>query len=460
MRVLYYNWTPLELKQNGGGVSIYLYNLFLFLSTHATSIHPVFISSGYYYDNQQRAYITEREQCMGYENFTLVNSPIIAPHFSSYSVYRRHLHDATIIQLFRQFLIDYGPFDVIHFHSFEGLTTRVLQLKTEFPNTRFVHSIHDYGLFCPTVRFWSHDGRNCSLIQDNVHCYSCVRKELDHRYTDFLIARRMIDGCSHRMTLIDRIARKLKIFQNRLMLRQHDYFEDVRRQNIQMVNSYSDVELCVSRRVMDIAISHGLDTSKCLVSYIGTQAASFYQGQCRTPVDTPVLTILFMGSAAPEKGLRVLLDALERINPLHFSIALKVAVSTDDDSILQRIESLRSRLVSVIHYSGYTHRDFDQIMQDVNVGVVPPLWEDNLPQVAIEMMAHGIPVITSNHGGAQELNSHPVFHFSDSADLQRQIETICEHRHLLTDYWSYSSSLTTMEQHVHQLIDVYSHGLQ
>lgn len=457
MRVLYYNWTPIELKQEGGGVSIYLHNLLQFLSEHPCSVQPVFLSSGYYYDNQYRPYITERECYMGMENYCLVNSPIIAPHITSYSVYRRHLDDKVIIQLFRQFLIDHGPFDVIHFHSFEGLTTRVLQLKSEFPETLFIHTLHDYGLFCPTVRFWTHDAHNCALNTSLVRCHSCVRKELAHRYTDHLSVSRMIDGRPHRMTIVDRIIRIIKIQYTQIQYRLHDYFEDVRRLNIQMVNTYSDAELCVSRRVMDIATLQGVDSSKCIVSYIGTQAASSSLCHCRTATNTPVFTILFMGSGAPEKGLSVLLSALERMDSSQSSIVFKVAASIDDASILQRIESLRSRLAGVVHYNGYTHQDFGQIMQDVNLGVVPPLWEDNLPQVAIEMIAHGIPVVTSNHGGAQELNTHSVFFFTDSLNLQSKIEQIYIHRNLLNDYWSHSTPLTTMEQHVHQLVDIYSH---
>lgn len=455
MKVLYYNWTPLELPQTGGGVSVYLHNLIQYLSTHPSSIHPVFLSSGYYYDNQHHPYITERERCMGIENYCLVNSPIIAPHLASYSVYYRHLDDNVIIRLFRQFLLDHGPFDVIHFHSFEGLTTRVLQLKSEFPATLFVHTFHDYGLFCPTVRFWSHDSHNCAICRGPYHCHSCVSPELVHRYTDYLVPTRMIDGLPHRMTLGDRIARKFYILRNRFLFHRYDYFEAVRCQNVQMVNTYSDVELCVSRRVQDIATSHGIQSSRCQVSYIGTQAASSSLGRCRTSVDSPVFTILFMGSAVPEKGLGVLLDALHRVDPSQYAIVLKVAAATDDDAVIRRFDSVRSHLSGLIHYGGYTHQDFDQIMQDVNLGVVPSLWEDNLPQVAIEMIAHGIPVLASTHGGAQELNSYPDFLFADTSDLQLKIQKLCRHRPLLNEYWSHATPLTSMEQHVNQLIDIY-----
>ena len=61
-------------------------------------------------------------------------------------------------------------------------------------------------------------------------------------------------------------------------------------------------------------------------------------------------------------------------------------------------------------------------MEDVNLGIVPPLWEDNLPQVAIEMISNGIPVLTSMNGGAKELNSHVMFRFHTEKDLLEKIK--------------------------------------
>ena len=96
-------------------------------------------------------------------------------------------------------------------------------------------------------------------------------------------------------------------------------------------------------------------------------------------------------------------------------------------------------------------------MKDVNIAIVPPLWEDNLPQVAIELIANGIPVLTSSYGGAHELNSHSAFVFKDANDLQNKLLNIKEHRELLVEYWKNVKPLTTMSQHINNLIRVYRH---
>ena len=59
----------------------------------------------------------------------------------------------------------------------------------------------------------------------------------------------------------------------------------------------------------------------------------------------------------------------------------------------------------------------DAIISQMDVGLVPVMWEDNLPQVAIEMHARHVPLLTSDLGGAQELANFPemVFKAGDVA---------------------------------------------
>ena len=109
----------------------------------------------------------------------------------------------------------------------------------------------------------------------------------------------------------------------------------------------------------------------------------------------------------------------------------------------------------MIIYNGYTHADFPEIFKGVNLGVIPPVWEDNLPQVTIEMIANGIPVIASSNGGAKELNDHPAFVFKDKSDFISKLEDIYKKPSILTDYWKYSKKLTAMSDHINQLKEIY-----
>lgn len=440
---------------------VYLKNLFDYIATSLADICPVYLSSGYYYANQtEEPYIQQEPDYKGIACYSIVNSPIIAPQCKSWSVYTRHQTDQKLLPLLRQFILQHGPFDVIHFHSFEGLTTKVLQLKDSFPSTRFVYTMHDYGIICPDVRLWSIQKTKCNPQCQTLTCTQCLSNRLNHYYTDFLLPEKMMDGQPHRMTIISRARRRMIIAYNYLLYRSRDIFKAVRRQNVAFMNRYLDSVLAVSDRVKQIAVSCGIEAEKVTLSYIGTEVAQHQLNQCQTPVDSPLFTLLFMGSSAYEKGLGTLLSALEAPSAYRKKYVLKVAASIYDHSMMERLDHLRPFLHDLILYNGYTHQDFSDVMKDVNVGVVPPLWEDNLPQVAIEMVAHGIPVICSMNGGAHELNHHPDFQFLDTVDLKEKIEKLYLHRTLLNDYWTAAVPLTTMEQHMNELLHIYANDQQ
>lgn len=233
-------------------------------------------------------------------------------------------------------------------------------------------------------------------------------------------------------------------------------FQEYRRYHIDVINRYSDAELCVSARVAEIIEAAGISPSKIVIDYIGTKVAEQANYECRTTPYNSSLTILFMGYGNIEKGIYCLLDAIGKIGEtMGKHIVLKLASKINDDALQKRINSLRCRLKDIIVYNGYTHQDFPEIFGDVNLGVVPPLWEDNLPQVAIEMIANGIPVLASQNGGAHELNSHPSFAFNGTDDLKSKIIDIFNNRHLLEEYWSYSQKLTTMDTHINNLVKLY-----
>ena len=66
----------------------------------------------------------------------------------------------------------------------------------------------------------------------------------------------------------------------------------------------------------------------------------------------------------------------------------------------------RRRQFPSIHFLGFVARE--ALFQQIDVLVVPSLWEDPLPRVIYEAYAHGIPVIGSQRGGIPEAIDHNV----------------------------------------------------
>lgn len=459
MKILYYNWVPLDVFGVGGGVAVYIRNIIDYISNgDYKNLSITFLSSGFYYDGG-KPYLRREENYKGISQYSIVNSPIPAPNIDTLNMRNEVRLDNECLSIFKDFVEEHGSFDVIHFNSFEGLTTNVLQIKELYPNTKIFHSVHDYGLICPNVKLWNETcSENCLKSKQKFMCTRCMR------YSLWRNKKRVLgDHCGKRsdisiphISLGNRIRRKIIGNLYKYSHIWDNEFDKLRKHNIEMINKYCDYEICVSQRVADIMKEHGIYPEKIIVDYIGTKIAKQCLYSSRTPSDSSDFTILYMGYASEAKGFFSYLDFLESVLVENSNIILKFASKIDDQSILKRIKALETKYKRCILYDGYSHDEFPSIMESVNIGIVPPLWEDNLPQVAIEMISNGIPVVTSKNGGAQELNSHPMFSFSNPIDLAKKMNYIISHRNILNEYWNYSNRLTTMEMHVNSLFNIYN----
>lgn len=98
------------------------------------------------------------------------------------------------------------------------------------------------------------------------------------------------------------------------------------------------------------------------------------------------------------------------------------------------------------------------MLAGINLGVVPPLWEDNLPQVALEMVSRGIPILTSDRGGAHEIAGQPDFTFraGNWQDFILRLRAIATGRVKLAQFWEKPLRLLSMQEHVAELESFYS----
>jgi glycosyltransferase involved in cell wall biosynthesis len=196
-------------------------------------------------------------------------------------------------------------------------------------------------------------------------------------------------------------------------------------------------------------------------SYIGTKHADLFdttRPRGPLPGGDGMLHLAYLGYMRRDKGFFFLLDALEALPAeLAGRIHLTVAARRGDASAMGRLDALGEWLGGVTHHDGYTHDNLDDILAPVDVGVVPVLWEDNLPQVAIEMHARHIPLLTSDRGGARELAAHDamVFASGDAAAFRDRIETVLAGGIDIDAYWRDAKAPQSMDGHLAELLEIY-----
>lgn len=452
-KILYYNWDNID-GTYGGGVSVYLRNLMDGLLSGEEKYEIFFLNSGLRYTKDKKLRMVQIENSISSEiqSYEILNSPVLAPVRQSLKNIEVYLEDMTLYELLDSF-IDQHKFDVIHFHNLEGLSLSVLKLKQKYTEIKFIYSIHNYFPICSRVNMWKGEkqggGQNCDK-KNHMECTSCYAQS---KYEIIKFQR------SHKNWKGLRTVAKMvsQLFPDPC---NPDLFEKFEQGNVAAINQNMNLILAVSDRVRDILVIHGVDQSKIKTSYIGTQAADHPYARCVCHLDSQPFCITYMGYMRREKGFYFLLDALEKTDiMISQNIKIKIIAKYTDKNgpELKRIEKLKEKFASVSLINGYTKEKQQEILSDVNLGIVPVLWEDNLPQVAIEQAAYGVPILVSDLGGAQEIcrNENFIFKAGDTEDFLRKLYHIYNHRELLEDFWNHSMHLVTKEEHIQELRKFY-----
>ena len=446
-KILFYNWVPYDDPGGaGGGVTVYLKNLIDSFCISESEIELYFLSSGWAYDaSTAETYLQKTRDPAGKcKSFEIVNSPIFAPNGWIARNPAKMLEPESVTKkTIDKFIEDNGPFDIIHFHNIEGLALDVFSLKEKYAETKFLLTLHNYAPICPMVNYYHYGNQKiCDGTMEGTECLKCINAKGYKIYSE--IKRRLKkepDENWMRFVGLDSF----------MMDCPAEIYSRYRKECISVINKYIDCVLAVSKRVADIFETHGIDKNKLFVSYIGTKAA---ENQLKRSVaaPSPKLKIAFLGYASiKEKGFDFFINALSTLGE-HQAKNIDILIAAKNC----REEYIRDKLKkfhSVTIKNGYKHEELDAILKDVHLGVIPVLWEDNLPQVAIEMVAHGVPILCSSYGGASELCASPLFKFEggNAEDMLSHILHFVNKPSDLNEFWNYSKKLTTMSDHIDEL---------
>lgn len=490
LRVLYYNWVDyLDAEGRGGGVTLYQRNVMMGLKAR-DDVEAVFVSAGLSYDLPARAprweqvrHGTKTDRAMRYE---VVNSGVLAHAHHSFGDPAQISHDATR-DVFFDFVDRTGPYDVIHFNNLEGVPADVLAIKERCPQAKVIVALHNYYPMCPQVNLWFAERETCEDFEGGARCVGCLTHQHDARLLrvaygvsyhlrcaglepgtrSYDIAFRAILWTGGRALRGLRWLRgqrkgvaKAPVLDPDAARRSAAGFAARRAAMMALINAHCDRVLCVSDAVRVLAERYGINPDLTRTSYIGTQAAEMFPrtSPAQDVLQKPTLTLGYLGYMRRDKGFYFLLDALEALPPeMAARVRIVIAARAVDRATLARVMRLDDHLAQVIYHDGYTHDDLDTVLGPVDVGVVPVLWHDNLPQVAIEMHARHIPLLTSDMGGAPELGAcgDMVFAAGDSADFAARIAGLLEGRVDLAAYWAGAMAPVTMPRHVDDLLEIY-----
>ncbi|HZY86372.1 MAG TPA: glycosyltransferase [Gemmataceae bacterium] len=495
IKVLYYNWVDFEDgEQRGGGVSVYQRNLINAALRRGDDVW--FLSSGTHHSPlSRRPFVREVRGKVGVRKFELVNSAVLAP--GQFAFGQDAASAPAMEAVFLDFLRRHGPFDVVHFNNLEGVPVSFLRVAREHDaQARVVVSAHNYFAFCPQVNLWFQERATCSDFRGGKKCANCLVRPVNVKgarrlyQTEYALGQlgirfgtplfRLLNGAIHgpvraafravkaalglevEATPGQRTEGPPKEPVTPAVLLDADTaarFAARRRLFVEAINTYADHFLAVSRRVAELAAGFGIDPAKLRTLYIGTrfaerEAPAGAGSLSRKRIKAGPLRVAYLGYMRRDKGFYFYLTALRKMPPgLARRLSLVFAAQVVDAHAYALVKRMAHRFAGVTFYDGYTHGQVPEILAGVDLGVVPVLWEDNLPQVAIECVASGVPVLTSDRGGARELLDCPalVFKAGSRADLYARLRAVLDDPDLLQSAVAGRMRLYTPDEHYDRL---------
>ena len=468
MRILIYNWVVFDQDRRGGGVTVYTRNLVETLLKAGNDV--AFLCSGSYYDEIDKSLRYELintlydGQCRVY---SIINSPVFAPAYIEFFHLETMFNDRKMKGILSDFFQNEGPFDVVHFQNLEGLSLDAFSVRNTLLNTNFILSLHNYQAFCPRVDLWRNDSV-CDMKSTNEECLMCMEC---HPPSSKLIKKMSMtydlkrnysyqkeNEYLERALLIDQEYREIenKPITDQDKIRLNKSLSKYRSSTVNMINANFDSVLAVSKRVEDIAVSMGIDRNIIMTSYIGTKIAehtkNFYLRK-----NKDFVTLVYLGYRRKEKGFYFFIDALNMLsredrNKIRIIIAARGDMSTDE------LIAHKEDFYGFKSLNGYERNELEEILAMADFGVVPVLWEDNLPQIAIEMASKGVPYICTDRGGARELTRSSKFVLSTDkvTEFSNKISYFANCPEELGDFYDGYAGLTTMAQNLEQLLRVYN----
>lgn len=280
--------------------------------------------------------------------------------------------------------------DIYHFHSLLGIDIRFLD---KWDNHNYIVSLHDYNTICPRVFMVKGNGNICRSVNLD-SCSKCV-------------------GYLNQVDILNRISNKISIpfpqIKSNNVIHRRDVFIDFLNKSL----------MCypVSKRVGEIFIDAGLDVNKCKVITIGNDSANDFSK--RYPSTESKVQIAFLGTFTKIKGAELFIEIIKAIGTERFDFNL---YGRGDAKLIEKFTTLGG-----VYHGSYSPDNLSSILKNIDIGAVLSIWEDNGPQVVMEMINNGIPVLGTNRGGIPDFICHQEtgFIFEPDTELNNAITWLC-----------------------------------
>lgn len=401
----------------------------------------------------------KKEYSLEEKDFDGLRTYAINRTFNDCSSFEETYQNSNIDMIFSSLLDKIKP-DVVHIQHLLFLSFGIINevKKRKIP---VIFTLHDYWLMCHRGQLVKFDLSLCKSYDSNA-CGVCIESQLSIRPNAIFLynfMRRRLPAYFLQLVKKAYLAVSRRTFLSPSFARNE---LDKRYQRVQKIISQVELFIAPSNFLRDNFISFGVPDNKILF-YANGMVSERLVGLKKSV--SLKIRFGFIGVLLPTKGVHILIEAFKELKnqdaQLFIYGRLKRYAGFEayyDD--LKKVSSGEAR----IHFMGhYDNNKIDFIFRDIDVLVVPSVWQENAPLVVQEAVISQTPVIASRIGGIQDFIKDGIngllFNPGDAADLKEKLEYLVNNRRVIDGLKNEVSKIKSIKDNAEELEATYTHYL-
>jgi len=364
-------------------------------------------------------------------------------------------------RLFATFLRGVRP-DVVHVHSLMGFTTSFLSAAQQL-GLPVVVTLHDFWALCVRLSLVRPDGTPCDGPDGGLNCARfCAAHDRPRRRLYRRLLALLPPGSVR--SWVERTASAYLHSRHRSPWTPPATSDAAVRTDrarayggraARLLASLQEAHriLAVSRFVAEVYCRHGLAADRLEVLPLGLRIADEVRWRLRQA--SPPVRFGYLGRVVPHKGAHLLAQAAAGIPPDRARFLFFGPASHEARAYLQRLAGSRP----LEFYGPYRREDLPRILQEVDVAVVPTLFQETVGLTALEPQAAGTPVVASAIGAIPECvedgENGFLFPPGDATALRERLLRITDDPSLVARLSARTRPPESIRAHVDRLLAIY-----
>ena len=265
--------------------------------------------------------------------------------------------------------------DLVHIHMILDVDRRLHKILKKY-GIKYIISLHDYNLLCPRIQMYKDDSV-CEKVGPN--CGKCATYV---QQTFFL----------HKFFKV------FKLNSEKGKLHSPEFLKIYENNKILLENA--ELLLPVSNRVMEIYKKSDIKNNYKVLHIGNITADSFQNYPKKKRKKDDKIKILMLGNFSKIKGGQQFIKIAKKLPHNQYEFYF-LGRSTEEEKQLMRENDIFDK-------GSYKQADLPQLLKEYDFGCVLSVWEDNAPQVVMELLNNNIPVIGTAMGGIPDFVKNSV----------------------------------------------------